>query len=94
MVWSPITERVDPIDSVSVNGIWMKGPEQRELLRWISRMMGEQEMSLSVPDFGRRAAHLVRETHELIALIQGQRLVRIDHQGVCAGPPERLGIWE
>ena len=54
MVWSPIEERVDRIDSVSVNGIWMEGPEQRELLGWISRMMGEQEMSLSGPDLGRR----------------------------------------
>ena len=52
--WSPIAERVGPIDSVSVNEIWMEGPEQRELLRWISRMMGEQEMSLSVPGLGRR----------------------------------------
>ena len=32
----------------------MEGPEQRELLRWISRMMGEQETLLSVPDLGRR----------------------------------------
>ena len=54
VAWSPIAERVDPVDSVSVNGIWMEGPEQRELLRWISRMMGEQEASLSVPDLGRR----------------------------------------
>lgn len=54
VVWSPIAERVDPIDRVSVNGIWMEGPEQRELLCWISRMMGEQETSQSVPDLGRR----------------------------------------
>lgn len=50
VVWSPIAERVDPIDSVSVNGIWMEGTEQCELLYWISRMMGEQETSQSVPD--------------------------------------------
>lgn len=31
VVWSPIAERVDPIDRVSVNGIWMEGSEQREL---------------------------------------------------------------
>ena len=54
VVWSPIAERVDPIDRVSVNGIWMEGPEQRELLRWISRMMGEQETSQSVSDLDRR----------------------------------------
>ena len=54
VVWSPIAERVDPIDRVSVNGIWMEGPEQRELLRWISRMMGEQETSQSVRDLDRR----------------------------------------
>ncbi len=54
VVWSPIAERVDPIDSVSVNGIWMEGPEQRELLYWISRMMGEPETSLSVPDIDPR----------------------------------------
>ena len=54
VVWSPIAERVDPIDRVSVNGIWMEGSEQRELLRWISRMMGEQETSQSVPDLSRR----------------------------------------
>ena len=54
VVWSPIAERVDPIDRVSVNGIWMEGPEQRELLSWISRMMGERETSPSVPDLGRR----------------------------------------
>ena len=54
VVWSPIAERVDPIDRVSVNGIWMEGPEQRELLRWISRMMGERETSQSVRDLDRR----------------------------------------
>ena len=54
VVWSPIAERVDPIDSVSVNGIWMEGPEQRELLSWISRMMGKPETSLSVPELGQR----------------------------------------
>ena len=54
VVWSPIAERVDPIDSVSVNGIWMEGSEQRALLCWISRMMGEPETSLSVPDLGGR----------------------------------------
>ena len=32
----------------------MDGPEQREFLCWISRMMGEQETSQSVPDLGRR----------------------------------------
>ncbi len=31
----------------------MEGPEQCELLCWISRMMGEPETSLSVPDLGR-----------------------------------------
>ena len=60
MVWSPIAERGDPIDSVAVNGIWMEGPEQRELLRWISRMMGGQETSLSVPDLGRRETPVSR----------------------------------
>ena len=45
VVWSPIAQRVDPIDRVSVNGIWMEGSEQRELLRWIGRMMGEQATS-------------------------------------------------
>lgn len=54
VVWSPIAERGDPIDSVAVNRIWMEGPEQRELLHWISRMMGEPETSLSVADLGRR----------------------------------------
>ena len=47
VVWSPIAQRVDPIDRVSVNGIWMEGSEQRELLRWIGRMMGEQATSES-----------------------------------------------
>ena len=41
VVWSPIAERVDSIDRVTVNGIWMEGPEQFELIRWIGRMMGE-----------------------------------------------------
>ena len=50
VVWSPIAERVDPIERVSVNGIWMEGREQRELLRWISRMMGEQATLQSAPD--------------------------------------------
>ena len=45
VVWSPIAERVDPIDDVSVNGVWMEGSEQRELLQWIGRMMGEQTTS-------------------------------------------------
>ena len=54
VVWSPIAERVDPIDRVSVNGIWMEGPEQGEFLSWIRRMMGEPETSQSVPDLGRR----------------------------------------
>ena len=66
VVWSPIAERVDAIDSVSVNGIWMEGPEQRELLRWISRMMGEQETAQSVPVLGRRnvPASRCRATNE------------------------------
>ncbi|MYK32590.1 MAG: hypothetical protein F4051_13010 [Boseongicola sp. SB0670_bin_30] len=42
VVWSPIAERVDPIDRISVNGIWMEGPELRELRRWMGRMMGVQ----------------------------------------------------
>ena len=42
VVWSPIAERVDPIDRVSVNGIWMEGPELLELRRWMGRMMGIQ----------------------------------------------------
>ena len=42
------------MNSASVYGIWMEGSEQRELLRWISRMMGGQETSLSVTDLGRR----------------------------------------
>ena len=50
IVWSPIAERVDPIDRVSVNGIWMEGTEQRELLRWIGRMMGEQATSAPARD--------------------------------------------
>lgn len=54
VVWSPIAERVDPIDRVSVNGIWMEGPEQGEFLSWIRRMMGEPETSQLVPDLGRR----------------------------------------
>ena len=41
VVWSPIAQRVDPIDRVLVNGICMEGSEQRELLRWTGRMMGE-----------------------------------------------------
>ena len=45
IVWSPIAQRVDPIDRVSVNGIWMEGSEQRELLHWIGRMMGDQPPS-------------------------------------------------
>ena len=39
----------------------MEGPEQRELLRWISRMMGEQETSLSVPDLGQLDIPAARE---------------------------------
>lgn len=42
------------MNSASVYGIWMQGSEQRELLSWISRMMGEHETSQSVPDLGRR----------------------------------------
>ena len=45
VVWSPIAQRVDPIDRVSVNGIWMEGSEQRELQQWIGRMMGDQAPS-------------------------------------------------
>lgn len=54
VVWSPIAERVDLIGPVEVNGIWMEGSEQRELQCWISRLMGEQETSESVPELGRR----------------------------------------
>lgn len=42
VVWSPIAERVDPIDRVSVNGIWMEGGELHALWRWMNRMMGMQ----------------------------------------------------
>ena len=42
VVWSPIAERVDPIDRVSVNGIWMEGAELHALRRWMNRMMGMQ----------------------------------------------------
>ncbi|MCY4503965.1 MAG: hypothetical protein OXE57_20765 [Alphaproteobacteria bacterium] len=41
-VWSPIAERVDPIERVSVNGIWMEGAELCEFRRWMGRMMGKQ----------------------------------------------------
>ena len=47
-VWSPIAERVDPIERVSVNGIWMEGVELGELRRWMGRMMGNQGPELSV----------------------------------------------
>ena len=55
VVWSPIAERVDSIDRVSVNGIWMEGSEQRELLRWIDRMMGER--TTSAPEQGSDLQH-------------------------------------
>ena len=41
-VWSPIAERVDPIERVSVNGIWMEGVELGELRRWMGKMMEDQ----------------------------------------------------
>ena len=47
-VWSPIAERIDPIEHVSVNGIWMEGVELGELRRWMGRMMGKQEPGQSV----------------------------------------------
>ncbi len=46
-VWSPIAERVDPIERVSVNGIWMEKGELGELRRWMGRMMGNQGPELS-----------------------------------------------
>ena len=56
VVWSPIAERVDSIDRVTVNGIWMEGPEQFELIRWIGRMMGELATLDTEPDSGPRDA--------------------------------------
>jgi len=44
-VWSPIAERVDSIEQVTVNGIWMEGVERRELQRWMCRMIGQRETS-------------------------------------------------
>ena len=47
VVWSPVAERVDPIEHVSVNGIWMEGAELDEFQRWMGRMMGEQRQGQS-----------------------------------------------
>jgi len=42
VAWSPIAERVDSMESVSVNGIWMEGAEQLELQSWMDRMTAKQ----------------------------------------------------
>ena len=39
-IWSPIAERVDSVDRVAINGVWMEGPERDALRRWLSRTMG------------------------------------------------------
>lgn len=49
VVWSPIAERVDSMDRVSVNGIWMEGAEQLELQSWMNRNTGERAMPQSEP---------------------------------------------
>ena len=65
VVWSPIAERVDPIQRVSINGIWMEGVELGELRRWMARMMGEQLPEGSGPRDGRQGTSqpVPKETH-------------------------------
>ena len=65
VVWSPIAERVDPIEHVAVNGIWMEGDELGELRRWMGRMMGEQgpDQSTSQGERSDTAQSGTKKTH-------------------------------
>ncbi len=71
-VWSPIAERIDPIERVSVNGIWMEGVELGEFRRWMGRMMGEQGSKESVSQAGRSDTSQsgTKKTHDPFVLAQ------------------------
>ena len=86
VVWSPIAERVDPIDRVSVNGIWMEGAELGELQRWMSRMMREQQPEQSAlhgerPDISRSVEQVSRNP----AVIVQEAIGREDSSAGRAG---------
>ena len=87
-VWSPIAERVDPIERVSVNGIWMEGAELRELRRWMGRMMGKQvaEQSASTGERSDSSQSGIEQTHDFVVLareaIEGDEASAIKNQSV------------
>ncbi len=77
-VWSPVAERVDPMENVSVNGICMEGPELRELQCWMERMMGEQapEQPASQDEHSRTCLSATKATNHSSA--PGEEVVNQD----------------
>lgn len=72
-VWSPIAERIDPIERVLVNGIWMEGAELDQLRRWMGRLMGEQQLEQSASP-GERSDIFqsdAKKAHDSIVAAQG-----------------------
>ena len=83
VVWSPIAERVDPIERVLVNGILMEGVELGEFQNWMCRMMGEQRPEQSAlhgerPDTSRPEEQVNRNP-----FIDGQEAIgRVDSSAI------------
>ena len=94
VIWSPIATRVDLMEHVSVNGIWMEGVEQRELLCWMSRMMEKQvaPQSVSGLDCNESSNALNRQTsedsfsgtvgQEFIPVEPAVKLVEVDNEKI------------
>ena len=88
VVWSPIAERIDPIERVSVNGIWMEGAELGELQRWMRRMMGEKRPDDCRPDAQETrgpAATAIGEDG-----VSGDSAPELSHQRLAPSEPEVL----
>ena len=47
VVWSPNARRIDPMERVSVNGIFLEGQERRKLQELVCKLMGEDQESAS-----------------------------------------------
>ncbi len=47
VVWSPIAQRVDPMERVSANGIFLEGRELFELQKMVCKLMGEDQQTAS-----------------------------------------------
>lgn len=65
VVWSPIAERVDSVDRVAINGVWMEGSERDALRRWMSRAMGEQGTDTVNDDVLDLETHATRRVDEM-----------------------------